>query len=84
MREFPFFSTSLRLVLTHGDSSLHDIHHQPLGAVFREEKLDYGMAVIEISDLDQLRYGIVGFCINYMAEVEAHDQDPEESPDPAE
>lgn len=84
MREFPFLSTCLWLGLAHGDTRLRDIHHQPLGTVFRENKLEYGMAVIDISDLNNLRYGIVGLHIMYMAYIKEPEWDPEESPDPVE
>ncbi|RYP82461.1 hypothetical protein DL770_005574 [Monosporascus sp. CRB-9-2] len=47
-----------------------DVQEQPLGTVFRDDRLEYGMVVLDISDLGRVRYGIVGFEINYMAEVD--------------
>lgn len=36
---------------------------EPLGTVYRDDSLDYGMAILDISNLDEIRYGIVGFLI---------------------
>ncbi|KAI1118226.1 hypothetical protein F5Y14DRAFT_399676 [Nemania sp. NC0429] len=86
MREFPFISTCLRMGLSRRGTRLGDIQEQPLGTVFRDDRLEYGMVVFDISDLDQVRYGIVGFEINYMAEVLMSrwtGWDPVEGPPPA-
>ncbi|RYP42667.1 hypothetical protein DL767_000036 [Monosporascus sp. MG133] len=72
IREFPFISTCLRLSLNRDDTyntRVGDVQEQPLGTVFRDDRLEYGMVVLDISDLDRVRYGIVGSEINYMAEV---------------
>ncbi|PGH12455.1 hypothetical protein AJ79_04291 [Helicocarpus griseus UAMH5409] len=70
VREFPFISTCLRLGLNCNKSmSLHRVQEQTLGTMFRDDRLEYGMIVLDISDLDSVRYGIFGFEINYMAEV---------------
>lgn len=47
----------------------HDVQPQSLSAAFRDGYLEYGMVVLDISDLDNIGYGIVGFPFNYMAEV---------------
>ncbi|KAI0977644.1 hypothetical protein F4678DRAFT_468736 [Xylaria arbuscula] len=52
--EFPFISTSLLL----GDNSLVPM---PLGTVFRDENAYFGMVVFDISNLEDLKYGIVAF-----------------------
>ncbi|RYP10759.1 hypothetical protein DL764_000455 [Monosporascus ibericus] len=72
IREFPFISTCLRLSLNRDDTyntRVGDVQEQHLGTVFRDDRLEYGMVVLDVSDLDRVRYGIVGFEINYMAEV---------------
>lgn len=70
IREFPFISICLRLGLNrNSDTRLHDVQEQSLGTVFQDDKVEYGMVVLDISDLDRVRYGIVGHAINYMAEV---------------
>jgi hypothetical protein len=73
IREFPFISTCLRLGLNGDDTyntRVGDVQEQPLGTVFRDDRLEYGMVVLDISDLDRVRYGIVGFEINYWVEVD--------------
>jgi len=74
-REFPFISSCLRLALnrdgTYG-TRLGDVQEQSLGTVFRGDKLEYGMVVIDISDLDAVRYGIIGFETSYIADVDIY------------
>ena len=36
---------------------------EPLGTVFHNDTLEYRMVVIDISDLDDIRYGIIGLSI---------------------
>jgi hypothetical protein len=70
VREFPFISTCLRLGLNRNRSThLHAVQEQALGTIFQDDRLEYGMVVLDISDLDRVRYGIFGFEINYMAEI---------------
>ncbi|KXX74458.1 hypothetical protein MMYC01_208609 [Madurella mycetomatis] len=73
IREFPFVSSCLRLALnrdgTYG-TRLGDVQEQALGTVFRGDKLEYGIVVIDISDLDNVRYGIIGLKINYIANID--------------
>ncbi|KAL6897539.1 hypothetical protein GGI43DRAFT_428679 [Trichoderma evansii] len=73
IREFPFVSTCLMLGLK-SDSVYftrpHDVQAQPLATAFRNDRSEYGMVVLDISDMDDIRYGIVAFPFNYMAEVQ--------------
>ncbi|KAH7354248.1 hypothetical protein B0T11DRAFT_357585 [Plectosphaerella cucumerina] len=70
--ESPFTSTCLRLALT-GDEIYHtrygDVQEQPLGCVFRADRLEYGLVVIDISDLDDVRYGFVAPAVRYTADI---------------
>ncbi|KAI1422352.1 hypothetical protein F5Y12DRAFT_786816 [Xylaria sp. FL1777] len=34
---------------------------EPLGTVYRDSSIEWGMAVVDITNLDDVRYGIVGF-----------------------
>uniref|UniRef100_A0A8H7N1V6 Uncharacterized protein n=1 Tax=Bionectria ochroleuca TaxID=29856 RepID=A0A8H7N1V6_BIOOC len=91
LTEFPFTSTCLLLGLLHDDGSNEtrpgDIQLQPLETVFRGTSLEYGMVVLDISNLDQVKYGIVAFPIRYMVEVfyrgEEFGWDPVEDDPPA-
>jgi hypothetical protein len=88
VREFPFISTCLRLGLHRNRSTrLHSVQEQALGTAFQDNRLEYGMVVLDISDLDRVRYGIFGFEINYEAEVRLNpgfDWDPVEDLPPRE
>ncbi|KAM0278615.1 hypothetical protein ACHAQH_005090 [Verticillium albo-atrum] len=76
-REFPFISSCLRLALNRqGGTSyyktrrrLGDVQEQPLGTLFHGNKLEYGMVVIDVTNLDNVSYGIVGPQINYLIEA---------------
>jgi hypothetical protein len=60
--ELPFISTCL--VVSVGrecNSRGSQVTAGPLGLVYTDETLQYGMAVVDISDLDRVRYGIVAF-----------------------
>ncbi|KAI0099757.1 hypothetical protein GGR51DRAFT_564800 [Nemania sp. FL0031] len=70
LREFPFISTCLRLALCRRGMRSGHLQEQSLSTIFRDDKLEYGMVVLDISDLDLIRYGIVGSAINYIAEVD--------------
>jgi len=74
IREFPFISGCLRVALTRLNDDgggpgarLDDVQERPLATVFRDDALEYGAVVIDISDLDAVRYGIVGSKISYVA-----------------
>lgn len=75
LREFPFLSTCL-LVGAGYDPSIgasYCVRTEPLGTLYRDDSLTYGMVVVDISDLEKIRYGIVGFIVNQMAEVNVRD-----------
>ncbi|KAJ2988176.1 hypothetical protein NUW58_g4117 [Xylaria curta] len=70
IREFPFISTCLRPALNPRGTRVGHVQEQPLGTLFRDDRLEYGMVVLDISDLSQVRYGIVSFAVKYMCEVD--------------
>lgn len=75
LREFPFISTCL-LVGAGYDPSIgasYSVRTEPLGTLYRDDSLAYGMVAVDISDLEKIRYGIVGFIVNQMAEVNVRD-----------
>ncbi|RYP49480.1 hypothetical protein DL768_004839 [Monosporascus sp. mg162] len=56
IREFPFISICLRLSLNCDDTyntRVGDVQEQSLGTVFRDDRLEYGIVVLDISDLDR-------------------------------
>ncbi|KAJ6123880.1 hypothetical protein N7471_011197 [Penicillium samsonianum] len=78
LSEFPFITTCLLLGLLRDDSDAinsnsarpGDVQLQPLSTMFRGDCTEYGLVVIDISDLDSgVKYGIVAFRMHYMAEV---------------
>ncbi|KAL4930990.1 uncharacterized protein BDV17DRAFT_280551 [Aspergillus undulatus] len=78
LSEFPFTATCLVLGLLRGDGDATnsnsarpgDVQLQPLSTVFRGDCTEYGLVVLDISDLDSgVKYGIVAFRMHYMAEV---------------
>ncbi|KDN70931.1 hypothetical protein CSUB01_03745 [Colletotrichum sublineola] len=72
---YPFISTCVRLALTRLDDEtgarFEDVREQPLSTVYREDALEYGAVVIDISDLGAVKYGIVGSKLSYVAAREA-------------
>ncbi|KAF6834730.1 hypothetical protein CMUS01_06047 [Colletotrichum musicola] len=91
--QFPFISTTLLLGLSCDPSrtTTYSSQLQPLGIAFRDDIPHHGMVVVDISDLDRIRYGIVAFTLHHMAMVNAppdrdydpvEDYPPERSPDP--
>ncbi|KAJ6142529.1 hypothetical protein N7471_001982 [Penicillium samsonianum] len=97
LSEFPFTTTCLLLGLLRddGDGDANatisnsrrpgDVQLQPLSTVFRGDCAEYGLVVLDISDLDSgVKYGIVGFPVRYMAEVSYYSKeggwDPVEDP----
>ncbi|KAJ5317956.1 hypothetical protein N7508_002464 [Penicillium antarcticum] len=95
--EFPFTTACLLLGLLREDGNANatnsnstrpgDVQLQPLSTVFRGDCTEYGLVVLDISDLDSgVKYGIVGFPVRYMAEVSYHSEeggwDPVEDPPP--
>lgn len=41
-------------------------HPEPLGTVYRDTSIEWGMVVVDITNLDAVRYGIVGFPVGQM------------------
>ncbi|CAI7618667.1 unnamed protein product [Penicillium palitans] len=97
LSEFPFTTTCLLLALLRNDGDSNatnsistrpgDVQLQPLSTLFRADCLEYGLVVLDISDLNSgVKYGIVGFPVRYMAEVsywcETGGWDPVEDPPP--
>ncbi|KAE8403368.1 hypothetical protein BDV37DRAFT_143522 [Aspergillus pseudonomiae] len=92
LSRFPFTATCVLLALLRDDrpaDATHpsDVQFQPLSTVFRADCAEYGLVVVDISDLDSgVKYGIVAFPVDYMAEVQSRDKcfgwDPVEDPQP--
>lgn len=63
MREFPFISTCLMLGAGCDTDRVmnYETTSERLGLVYDDASLDYGMVVVDISDLDRVSYGIVAF-----------------------
>ncbi|KIA75760.1 hypothetical protein HK57_00440 [Aspergillus ustus] len=64
-----------------------DVQLQPLSTAFRGDCIEYGLVVLDISDLDSgVQYGIAASPMRYMADVEYEDEpgdwDPVEDPPP--
>ncbi|KAL2830714.1 hypothetical protein BJY01DRAFT_226972 [Aspergillus pseudoustus] len=71
----------------HNRTRPSDVQLQPLDTVFRGNCLEYGLVVLDISDLDAgVKYGIVAFPYKYMADVyywsDIGGWDPVEDPPP--
>ncbi|BCS18846.1 uncharacterized protein APUU_11674A [Aspergillus puulaauensis] len=90
--EFPFTATCCLLGLLKNDSTRPgDVQLQSLSTIFRGDCAEYGLVVLDISDLDAVKYGIVAFPVRYMAEVSyrgedfgwdpVEDRPPEKEPD---
>jgi hypothetical protein len=92
LNQFPFTATCVLLALLRDDHPADatrpsDVQFQPLSTVFRADCTEYGLVVVDISDLDSgVKYGIVAFPVDYMAEVQSRDKffdwDPVEDPQP--
>lgn len=82
LREFPFISTCLKLGLVldwdRGFGFGLAPGAAPLGTVFRDTNLEYAMAVIDISDLSAIRYGIFAFRTTLMIHVPETYKDPDD------
>ncbi|KAF2704167.1 hypothetical protein K504DRAFT_538166 [Pleomassaria siparia CBS 279.74] len=75
-REFPFTSTCLVSALLRGSKSTRtgDVQLQPLSTPFYSDCLEYGMVVVNISNLEHVKYGIVAFPVCYMAQVDYYNE----------
>jgi hypothetical protein len=63
VREFPFISACLLQGVAfdpHG-GYCYQATPEPLGTVYRDTNVEWGMVVVDITELDEVRYGIVGF-----------------------
>lgn len=60
MVEFPFISTCLVVSVGCECIDRSQVTAGPLGLVY-SDSMQYGMAMVDISDLDRIRYGIVAF-----------------------
>ncbi|KAB8067061.1 hypothetical protein BDV29DRAFT_163811 [Aspergillus leporis] len=82
LSEFPFTTTCLLLGLLRddGDGDTNttnsnsvrpgDVQLQPLSTIFRGDCKEYGLVILDISDLHNgVKYGIVAFDVHYMADV---------------
>ncbi|KAF9884746.1 hypothetical protein FE257_001308 [Aspergillus nanangensis] len=83
--QFPFSATCVLQALQRDDASTEatrpgDIQFQPLSTVFRADCLEYGLIVLDISDLDHVKYGIIAFPTCYMAEVPCEDENMDWDP----
>ncbi|KAJ5124022.1 uncharacterized protein N7515_007847 [Penicillium bovifimosum] len=94
LSQFPFTATCVLLALLRDDSAADatrpgDVQFQPLSTVFRADCTEYGLVVLDISELDSgVQYGIAAFPVHYMATVwdpdENIDWDPVEDDQPEE
>lgn len=63
VREFPFITACLLqgVAFDPQESVCVQATPQPLGTVYRDTSIEYGMVVVDITELNAVRYGIVGF-----------------------
>jgi hypothetical protein len=61
--EFPFITSCVLLGSVHWPGSWKSYHARllPLGTVYRDTSFEYGMVVVDLTDLDNVSYGIVSF-----------------------
>jgi hypothetical protein len=85
MREFPFISTCLLVAigLDHAGGDSYPVLPEPLGTVYRDSSIEYGMVVVDISDVAEIRYGIIGFTTQMMIYDETGREDNEFEDEPA-
>jgi hypothetical protein len=74
LHEFPFISSCLLLGASYAlpGRGTGSAIPMPLDTVYRDDNTEYGMVVVDITDLDNIRYGIVGFTVNTMVWVDRH------------
>ncbi|OBT55261.1 hypothetical protein VE04_05182 [Pseudogymnoascus sp. 24MN13] len=71
IREFPFTSTCLRLALNADRryfTRLGDVQEQSLDTVFHLNNVEYGAIVFDVTDLDNVGYGILSSRVIYSFE----------------
>ncbi|KAI0810213.1 hypothetical protein GGR55DRAFT_129707 [Xylaria sp. FL0064] len=77
--EFPFIAACLLQSVAFDAQSGRTCRTlpEPLGTVYRDSSLEWGMVVVDITDLDAVRYGIVGFPVHrarFVASLQAEKQ----------
>ena len=85
LREFPFIATCLVLGVAFDHERGVDlpVTLAPLGTVLRDANIEYATAVVDISDLDAIRYGSVAFRTTTMIRISGPpDLDNDWGPDP--
>lgn len=85
LREFPFISTChmLGVAFDQERGVGLPVLLAPLGTVLRDANVEYATAVVDISDLDAIRYGIVAFRTTTMIHISGPpDLDNDWGPDP--
>lgn len=65
LSQFPVIATCLHLGIGYNpvDGSEDAVTKESLGTIYNDNTFEYGMVVIDISDLNAIRYGIIGFII---------------------
>ncbi|KAI1172445.1 hypothetical protein F4777DRAFT_514149 [Nemania sp. FL0916] len=65
-REFPFIAACLLqgVGFTPRIGRTAPVSLEPLATVYRDDSIEWGMVVLDITDLDAVRYGIVGFTVS--------------------
>ncbi|PVH68154.1 hypothetical protein DL98DRAFT_599774 [Cadophora sp. DSE1049] len=76
VREFPFTTACLLqgVAFYPQESYCYQATPQPLGTIYRDTSIEYGIVVIDVTELSALRYGIVGFAavlMKWASSVEA-------------
>lgn len=68
VREFPFISACLLqgVAFDTEQELARPAFPEPLGTVYRDTSIEWGMVVIDITNLDAISYGIVGFRVGPM------------------
>jgi hypothetical protein len=63
VREFPFITTCLLqgVAFDAREGHCYRASPEPLGTVYRDTSVEWGMVVFDITELYEVRYGIVGF-----------------------
>ena len=82
VREFPFISACLLqgVAFNTQQDFAHPAFPEPLGTVYRDTSIEWGMVVIDITNLDAVSYGIVGFSVGPMTFIGSR-YDEEHPPD---
>jgi hypothetical protein len=72
MPEFPFVSTCLLLGVGL-PPSMSMSRSGPLGTVYRDKDIRHGLVVVDITDLENIRFGIIAFTVRLMVWDEGHE-----------